>query len=276
MSSHDPDLLDRAIRRVYLDRANLDAVMVSGDLATTGETADLQAAAVHVMSPAVAGSHRDATGRATLQSVQREIILFPGNHDRYKGRFYAPNGREFDRLLGKLWNPVKEIQTVTLELSGQRLAIVCADFCLRSTLDATGLPGMLGQGKASDSTVADLVNETLAQRNQRGAGVIWAVHFPPAFPGINSALSLLDDVNLIDAANRVGVSSIICGHTHEALQYAAAGDPPVDIFCAGTACQYFARNGNVIHIYEIEADGTSLGRVSRTDLVWNQRRGDFV
>jgi predicted phosphodiesterase len=272
-SSHDPDLLDAVVRNLHHRRENLDAIILSGDLATTGLETDMRAAAMHIDSQPLDG-YRDARDRPTFRSIGRELVLLPGNHDRYRNAAFFPAGREFDAAFRGYWRPVHEVQSVTLQINDQRLAIVCADFCLRNSWDATDFFGMLGQGMAYESTVEDLRRETNLQRSAQAA-VIWVVHFPPQFPGIADTLRLLDDVNLLKAAAELEVGHILCGHTHHPLVY-PPGDPPTRIYCAGTACQYWAPHGNFIHLYDIEASGTQITSVSRSDLRWVQAQGDFV
>src|SRR5258706_4918363 len=272
-SSHDPDLLDAIVRNLYNRRANLDAILLSGDLATTGLTHDMAAAATHLNSTPTR-DYRNADDLPTFQSLERELILLPGNHDRYRNAAFFPAGREFDERFSRYWHPVHEVQSVTLQINQQRLAIVCADFCLHNSYDATDFFGMLGQGKAYESTIFDLERETQLQ-HASGAAVIWAVHFPPRFPSIADSLQLLADANLLEAAGRAKVGHILCGHTHQPLIY-PPDNPAVRIFCAGTACQYWAPYGNLIHIYDIQAEGTTIIDASRQDLRWIQSRGDFL
>src|SRR5882724_293620 len=101
-SSHDPDLLDAVIRNLYNRRDNLDAIILSGDLATTGLQPDIHAAAMHIDSQPL-DTYRDARDRPTFQSIGRELILLPGNHDRYRNRAFFPAGREFDVRFQHYW-----------------------------------------------------------------------------------------------------------------------------------------------------------------------------
>jgi 3',5'-cyclic AMP phosphodiesterase CpdA len=271
-SSHDPDILDAAVRAVYERRQDLDAVLLTGDLATTGSMNDLVMARAHVEVPAIS-LHRSAARLATLASSGLPVILLPGNHDRYRNRAFGAGGRNFEQVFAS-WNAPRGVQSTVLQLGNERLALVCADFCLANDLDASSIFGRLGQGFAYDSILVALEQETRSYRSQ-GVGVIWVIHFPPLYPGISRDLALLNEAALIARANTCGVLHILAGHTHRSLLYPPAPGPAIEVFCAGTACQYVAPGGNVIHLLDVTVDAGRVS-VSRADLRWNQARGAFV
>ena len=123
-----------------------------------------------------------------------------------------------------------------------------------------------------------LLQETRVQQAQyESLAVVWAVHFPPEWHGIDPVLRLVDD-HFLAAASTVDVHHIFCGHTHEPRQYALASNAGVQVYCAGTASQYCAPspNANSVHPLQIVVDGGLITGVNWQTLAWDPVRKDFV
>jgi 3',5'-cyclic AMP phosphodiesterase CpdA len=292
-SSYCPDLA-RAVARYAFKKANrFDALLVTGDLATTGKQGDLLPAHEYVSAPGQSAPLAwnptgwapwlAATGLPTLTSPGLPILLLPGNHDRFEGLFRHAGGTRFNTIFGRSWRP-GNVQTIgILTLGKESLAIIAADFCLACDADAdTATDGPwahLGQGKAYSAITNELIQETQRRRQRHSPlAVVWAVHFPPEFMGLDGTLRLLDEQNLIAAAKTAGVHHLFCGHTHEPREYPLASAPTVMVHCAGSAIQYCVPlpHKNAIHPTNIEVDnGTVLG-VTWDTLQWNPRRKRFI
>jgi 3',5'-cyclic AMP phosphodiesterase CpdA len=278
-SSYDPFLVEAVAR--WLDRHpnRFDLVLVTGDLATTGHPADLALAHDYLFAP-VASAYWSQTGQATLQVGRVPLCIMPGNHDRYEGWYLGPGGAEFDATFGqKGWSAAQGAQAlIALQGSnGEKLAIVAADFSLASYWHSTRIWGYLGQGKVYPSVLQALRQVTLQERERHGSvAVVWAVHFPPDFVAIDPDLALLNEQNLLDEAAALDVWHFFCGHTHEAREYAPAGNPLIRVHCAGTTTQYATQHGNVMHETAIDVNGGRVVAVRRTDVWWSQAAGDFV
>jgi 3',5'-cyclic AMP phosphodiesterase CpdA len=279
-SSHDPDLTEAAARWLYRHANRFDAVLVTGDLATTGHAADLGVAHNYLFAPAAAGYLSQAHA-PTLQAGGVPLCHLPGNHDRFDGLYMGPGSRQFDTAFGQSgWSAGQGAQTLIVlqGAAGEKLAVLGADFCLASYWDSKGVWGYLGQGKVYPNVLQSLRRTTLQELQAHGpqVGIVWVIHFPPAFAGIDPDLALLDEPQVLAAARQLGVEHLFCGHTHEAREYTAPGQPAVQIHCAGTTAQYITQHGNVMHETELDVSAGVVTAVRRTNVWWDQRAGAFV
>jgi 3',5'-cyclic AMP phosphodiesterase CpdA len=247
-TSYNPGALDCLCN--FIDDERLDAIVITGDLATTGLGPDLEKARLFLESK----SEFDQS----IAYVAAPVHLLPGNHDRFiytgRGFLFAPGGKDFDSVFASRWSTPVTVYDV---LRNQDLSIllVAADFGLISEKDST-FPllklNRLAQGRIYPEILNQLETTTQqAQREERTRGVrtlvtLWAIHFPPFFPHRNAGSvgrildrltkGLIDEQKLIDSARLHNVSAILAGHTHEADDY-SAGDHRLRILCAGTATQ---------------------------------------
>jgi 3',5'-cyclic AMP phosphodiesterase CpdA len=292
-SSYCPDLA-RAVARYAFKKANrFDAMLITGDLAKTGKPGDLLLAHEYVSAqgqktplswnPAGWAPWLSPAGFPTLKSPGLPILLLPGNHDRFQGLFRHAGGTQFDTVFARSWRPSPVQTLAVLTLGNENLAIIAADFCLARDADAdTAADGpwaYLGQGMAYAAVTATLVQETERRRlDCSRLAVVWAIHFPPEFAGLDGTLRLLAEQNLISAAQKAGVNHLFCGHTHEPREYSLPSAPVVTVHCAGSAIQYCvpAPHKNTIHPAHVEADGGSVIGVNWQTLEWNPRRKRFV
>ncbi len=293
-SSYDFDLAKAVAKHAFYRGNRLDAILITGDLATVGYTADLGLAHDYVHAPglprALPGQPAwswapwlSAAGFPTLEPAGAPIVLLPGNHDRFQGWLMHAGGTDFDVVFHSDWNGQRKAQTlIVLQLEQENLAIVAADFTLQHNKDADVATGgrwaYMGQGKVYPAVLQDLLQETHAQRAEYGrVAVVWALHFPGEFAQLDPVLRLIDD-HLLSVATQVGVTHIFCGHTHEPRQYALASNPAIQVYCAGTATQYCAPapNVNTVHPLEIDVDAAAIIDVRWNTLRWHAGRKDFV
>jgi hypothetical protein len=278
-SSFDPFLAEAVARIAFLRSNSIDAILVSGDIATTSEAADLTPAFQFIDAAATPGIWLSPSNAPTLQGASVPVVLLPGNHDRFQHIFHTPGGNRFDRIFANYWAaPQKVLTLLVLQgANGEKLALIAADFTLARNNDASVLLGFLGQGKVYQAILAALEVETQSQRATHGSlAIVWIIHFPPEFPGLPDVLSLIDGPLLGPAAGRASVFHFFCGHAHQAREYALPSNNAVTVHCAGTATQYYTHHGNVLHTTEIDVDAGNVTAVRRTDLVWDQARQNFV
>lgn len=237
----------------------IDAILITGDLATTGRDVDLAEAKQYVESP-VASAFLDRDGRPTLAAAGRRIFLMPGNHDRYRGIVPKPNSGNFENYFPNSFPTARRVHSLTRKKSGSpiRFGVVLGDFSLRKASDATNLRRVWGTGHAYGDIISDMIAESSALRRQHaGIYLMWAIHFAPFACGDD--LEFVNGSNVIAAAKNIGVEFILCGHTHKKEKVTING---VTIYCAGASCAMDCEGNHMAHILDIIVDGGRV-RVSR-------------
>lgn len=240
----------------------IDAVILSGDLATTGIQIDIDKLQRFFSSP-IDPVHpwENQDGEATLAAVSIPKWIVPGNHDRYEptGRFiffqnlpvpipkfFDPGAPRFDQIIDFQHAPAKELGALPDWTSGPatvRVVVFGADFSLRQFGDHDGFYGWLAQGCAYDDILQQLISKTEEaksrhrEHNQGALCILWVVHFPPGFPHLSKPHRLLFEGRLTRAANNHGVKAILAGHTHEQVKYRKPG-ANFEVLCCGTTTQY--------------------------------------
>src|SRR5258706_16206083 len=194
VSSHNPATLLDFASFIHKEAARglLDAVLFTGDIATTGLDLDLAGAFDFINAPADPRTPWQSArkkGIATLSAVKRPIWLMPGNHDRYERshipmRGYVPGGTEFDNVFQKEWQVPGKRFVPPIKKFGLTVTVIAADMNLEMYGHHEGIYGWLGQGKAYGPILNQLEAETKQTANSPEHCVIWAVHFPPAYPRI--------------------------------------------------------------------------------------------
>jgi len=297
-SSYSPDILEALIELVYDEGDQLDVVLLSGDLATTGKENDLQKARSCVYGDAQGlwyigqpYGRPEVTGRLALKGAAKDIVLIPGNHDRFQSTpfppFFLPGGALFDQHFpwnGRFgWKGEKVQEWVSPRKEGMQLGLVSADLTLRELGDAEnglfGFRGSLGQGKAYADIVDQMKKRTDDLRDEHpGIGLLWVVHFPPQYPKIDDFLRLLEDEALIKAAHERRISHILSGHTHFPCAYTAtvSGGSRVEVLCAGTASQVVAPDGNFFHVLEIEVEEEGSTSIAFQTFQWDYKALQWV
>lgn len=238
-SSFDPGVAADLRRVIVEDFSDLDALVVTGDLATTGDDADLSVARAFFTSQSPSWLQPFAQQSSPVDVIDFPLVSLPGNHDRYDGLTLAPGSPGFERHFGTHWDfdrgdtyviggsdPRVRMLSLVQDDDSTALVIGLADFALGLFYDAELPFGYVGQGKAHVAVAHELARCTrIALREAREAGfraaAIWAVHFPPNFPNVDDRLRLLDSEILLDAAADCGVRAFIAGHTHQQLMYEA-------------------------------------------------------
>ena len=282
VSSQDPDLLEAVAALAYHRRNAIDAIIITGDLATTGGRDDLEEA-FDFVDGSVGGSAPwlSAKNKPTLQGAGRPIVLIPGNHDRFQGMWCKPGGDEFDRVFKKYWSVGQSAQILCfIPARSPELAIIGVDFTLRHKTHARGHGGMWGQGRVYPKGPLKKLNDlTDAIRSANpDVGIVWLAHFPPDFPEGEQALKLLNEAEFIQAATSRGVSVLLTGHTHNPKRFVT---PPLkynnlEVLCAGTATQLTAPVGHVAHLIDVEVGTKGTLNVKRQDLWWNDNHLSFI
>lgn len=246
----------------------IDAVVLTGDLATTGEEDDIKLVKAFLEAPANEDyPHTSGPGRdATLSALEVPVLYLPGNHDRLElvdeaawtiaglkkvPMFFKPGGKHFDTHLSDVGVndfrsfPVQRAPVIKSPLpDGRTLSVYLflADFTLRDFNDHDDWGGgWIGQGRAYDDVCDQLADQTIKLRNSLPAdeipAFIWAGHFPPKFPGVSDSLRFVQDFVFLNAAKRAQVDAVLTGHTHRQLIYRRPWGK-FDIFCCGTSTQY--------------------------------------
>lgn len=297
-SSYQPHVLKRLAHFIYVaakrkqlngatitedEPDKIDAVLFSGDLATTGKYEDIRKVKDFFTAPFNNRyPYESVTHQATLSALSIPVWYLPGNHDRFESTkdwtnlqylknvrlpiFFNTGGTNFDiELIDYLNHPVRmlgEVKARDPNGSELRVVAIAADFSLRRFHDHEGSFGWLAQGKVYKHVLDRLVQVTKAATTQNdGSAVclIWAVHFPPGFPLLSRAHRLLLDSQLISEANQCGVRAILAGHTHEQTQYR---NPKMnfDVFCCGSSTQYVpprSSGANRFQILNIALNGSN-------------------
>jgi predicted phosphodiesterase len=257
-------------QKVFSLRDRFDAIVITGDLSTSGRREDLIAALRYVDSSPKGGLWQNEWGEPTLQAAGKPIILMPGNHDRFDQNVGLPGGVTFDRVFSDYW---KNGQGVASYVVSEFLVLLACDLTL-SADEVWPLWNFWGKGKAYPRRIEELIDRTrIIQLEQPAVAVMWAVHFPPRFEGVSSFLELMDEELLVEAAQRAGVGYLLCGHTHKPNYYVI--DRDLYVHCAGSATQR-GRQPNTMHQLDIYIERGSIERFVCSSLTYDQARGQFI
>jgi 3',5'-cyclic AMP phosphodiesterase CpdA len=258
LSSHDLALADALAAFAYVNRAGLDGILISGDLATSGEVVDLNIALEFVAAEAVPGDYHTADGFPTLRAAALPVGLLPGNHDRFgpSWKVFPGGGTAFDAVFGDYWSAGQGVQPLwNGQRDGARLVVLGADFSLAAGDDAgLKLYGHLGRGHVRQAVTDALLAATnQARADDPAAAVIWVIHFEPNAD--DSSLALYDPDNLLaDATRAARPAAILCGHTHLVCMPKDFAEVAGLMHLCGTTTQWFAPHGNFFQIMEVEVD----------------------
>jgi 3',5'-cyclic AMP phosphodiesterase CpdA len=281
------------------DAATIDAIIITGDIATTGVREDLNAAhnflygAIPDEWSPIKSSFKPLVGVENMPPV----ILMPGNHDRYTVPLLYPGSLEFENVFGRYWNfhgrqdnrfpNHKFVRTTFLQKENSFLALCTVDFSLTDPNQAdSSLDAYLGQGrvrKRSHSNEAlepldELVAHTEWFLNESKnkhwdkSPMIWCVHFPPAYPGISRNMQLIDEGELLHCAKQFDVRLILSGHTHKFDDYLARNVSRV--VCCGTTTSTATDSGNQYLELLIDTDNPEGLRVVQK--CWDSRKKEFT
>jgi len=280
-SSYDPSML-KAFCSFVLAQEDLTAVVLSGDLATTGDYQDLTRAYQILRGPASCvhiGRPYEFSPEGSLEGLKSPLFLIPGNHDRYtksKRLFFQPGARVFHDVFSDYWDEdVREFELVgDADLT---VSILGVDFSLRRARDSGPSPlNKFAQGRVYNDILDELVERSTRIRQQVDIDrlvILWVMHFPPLFPGQSPLMKLIGSSKIIKAANRCGVKAILSGHTHDQLtyQYPHMNFP---VYCAGTATEYQSKVGHRFQIIEI-SNGMRYPEIKIEHYGYNRSIGKF-
>lgn len=245
--SHDSRAARALAIQLKKERDRYDAILISGDIATTGSDEDLSAAYSLLHGKVYHKSQLIEQIPAICDTAK--LIWMPGNHDRYKDNSLRPGCKRFEsaNYFGKSWRksgqfptdlgmPDGPVHSYHLQKDGSQLTIICADFSYKH-LSITG--DHIGQGYASSDVLNELKRVTEASRERfEITAVAWVIHFPPAFPEISQSLKLVNDDKLLSLAEELNISVIFSGHTHKAADYRAPNNQNIRIICCGTTLEH--------------------------------------
>jgi 3',5'-cyclic AMP phosphodiesterase CpdA len=276
-------------------KEKLDAIVITGDLATTGLDEDLKRVKLFLSEPYDSDVPHKPIDRRTivatlsaLDQTRTPVAFLPGNHDRYwfhwKVPTYMPGHPAFDLLLSNYSSQPVQTTPVTAEHNALRVVILAADFTLSRFRDHEGPFGWIAQGKvyedANNDILGDLVGKTLSEIETCPANVplciLWAVHFPPDFKGQSGQHKLINGSRLLEEADRLHVNGILAGHTHYQRKYRNENSATCPVFCCGTTTQHEPKTSiknptpqryreNLFQILTISADEAGKIRIDSED-----------
>lgn len=242
---------------VVLLKEKLDAIILTGDLATTGLDRDLKRVDLFLHEQYDSDvPHKPIDRRsiiATLSALDKTktpVAFLPGNHDRYwfhwKVPTYMPGHRAFDSLLSDYHSHPVQRTLITAEHNELQVVILSADFTLRRFSDHEGPFGWIAQGKVyedkDNDILGDLINQTISEITACPPNIplciLWAVHFPPEFERQLDQHKLINAGRLLEEADRLHVNGILSGHTHYQRKYRDKDPVTCPVFCCGTTTQH--------------------------------------
>lgn len=252
--SYDPDLADALAMFCAENIDEIDLVLVTGDLATTGSARDLGVAKSYLEAPVVSG-YIAASGNASIRQDDLPIFVMPGNHDRYRSDNADPGSKNFDLSFAKLQqNSYQFTDSIVLEAGeGGLLGVISCDHCLDIAGDADAPVALCkyGQGRVYDARLSQLERETeTMMRKHAGISILWVSHFP-LFDSVPFGLKLRYKENLLALAEKMGIRVILSGHVHK------FHDEPVGRLrniAADASTSIDRTPENEIHILEFDLD----------------------
>lgn len=256
-SSYSPDIAACLLKHLISQMSGLDALIVSGDLATTGRNEDLKIARAffdgdmpNEWNPF---SSLEFDSPPTLMNNSTHcVVSVPGNHDRYDNILAKPGNRGFERHFGDHWDfgrghasqlagSSNRVRRVIRSKEDSALILCLGDCSLNSPEEVDGFSGRWGQGVVTSQIIKDFELVTRKSREEVSSNglipyIVWVIHFPPEFPNLANDLKLIDGNSLVLAAERCGVDMILSGHTHKALGYKVHGQiRSIPVYCCGSA-----------------------------------------
>lgn len=266
-SSYHPGALLSAIDHVH-NATPADAVVVTGDIATSGTIEDLVIGAAVLQQPPVKGFYANHPGAprlvpagSVLPTLQRQPVLWiPGNHDRYQaagGVPWAPGSTLFDSKPGwKVCGGVNGPRVTGPHFFGaqRQLVILGIDATLGSMSEASPPLGFLAEGVVRAADLDELTSVTPAP--SPGKFILWLVHWPPEYPPhlAKPFHELKNEATLLQAAQAAGVDLILSGHTHRDAVYVSSVGVPVA--CCGTTSQTIGGSPHTLFELELQRAGS--------------------
>jgi predicted phosphodiesterase len=270
LSRHAPATV-RAIQTEFsaLPAGDIDILVASGDVATSGDFADL----------ALAQEFLEGLGR--LASVSK-VVAIPGNHDRYRWsnmNFFEPGSTTFEAFFPE-HEPFSATLLADLEREGSRMVVVGLDLSLNPS--DSSIPYVfwqrLGCGAAYSTPLAQALAITNAVRVDGGPNpyVVWVCHFPP---DARSTLALLEQDQLRQATQAASVNLVLFGHTHENGIVNMGARTVKGRVCSTTtehSQDQRKREKRSYALIDIEVDSTGSGKENFEHYHWNDRAHQFL
>lgn len=287
-STFNPDAAAKLLHFLANEADELDAILVTGDLATTGHAFDLELAKnyFHGLVPSEWNPNEEGLP-SLLSDGELAVVTLPGNHDRYAGVGNQPSSKNFEKHFGRFWDferkkvygvALPHAETGRVRVSSQVLddaMLICflVDFSLEDSHAGKGGAGFIGQGRVAGGALIELVKATIEARKEAlsdgfEAAIVWAVHFPPEFPDVEEDLLLLDSEKLTNAASQCGVSILFAGHTHETLLYRFNHDNGI-VICSGPTTGVSAHGLYSLSIIELEVSGRTIKAIAK-HFAWDE------
>jgi predicted phosphodiesterase len=270
-SSFRPQATERFARFIEANESSIDLLVLTGDLATTGQSTDLEEAKrwLTVDSTWLSRLRMDKQMPPVRKGVN--TLLMPGNHDRYKDGVGSAGGLLFDQLFRDYWPKLPSMTNrVSWEAigSGESLIVVAADFSLRSNHDIgvkeyKRFSRLLGRGYCHQDVLLELVNTTeQLKKKYQSAAIVWALHFPIGNVD-DDALALVDWVAARDAALKLGIRVVLAGHLH---QHKNLEHGDVKVLVSGSCCAVDFEDQLSFAFIEINTNGSEISNLKRTKI----------
>jgi DNA repair exonuclease SbcCD nuclease subunit len=237
-------------------RQEIDAVVLSGDIATIGRSRDLA-----IGESEIRAICNDLWPTLPSDEALRKVLIIPGNHDRFSDWRGTPGSAIFESVFGtpsdKRANRRKRFWQLRLYKGDSSLVLLGVDFSLASKKDATTYAGSLGQGHARAEIVEGLSEQTAhIKRGRVPTAVVWVMHFPPSNAGTKKAVQLRNAQSVASAAKKQRIPLILAGHIHTPrIIHLIKG---TEAWIAGSATQFGERQGNSFHMIELRTSGWAI------------------
>lgn len=301
-SPSEPSIFEEVVNFVNRPKYNdkIDAILISGDLANSGNIIDDLLGAANFVHNSVVDTRKYARNSASLSQTGLPVFIVPGNHDRFNSDAYTclPGNHAFDLFFPNHWDEGDYFKVNHLYSSASpRLSIISADFTLVLDDKIEIVPGgHYGQGLVCRDRLDRLIDLTIRERdNNPDSCIIWLIHFAPltqsAFDGkiLNRFdkflanhigarprlqpffLKLVREERLIKAAKLHQIGLICCGHTHINKTYQLPNTNKTKVVCASASTVHEPEEDMPakIHLRKIISYKNKKVDVSHIDFVWN-------
>jgi UDP-2,3-diacylglucosamine pyrophosphatase LpxH len=293
-TTYDPDVAVVLAQKLatLVGSSAIDGIIVTGDVATTGNLADLRVAKGFLTGTFAQGTVPSDLADGFMNFMDRtRVVLLPGNHDRYSDCFLKRSQHfEGDQAFGPSWCggyaarsgvkadsncPQLRYAVVRKNIDGneERLILVQMDFSLMRALDANSVFGVLGQGYAYIGIIRRLTQLTSELRsNHNSEAIVWLCHFPPEAKE-KEELELRFGERLSRAAKKCGVPLLLAGHIHKHANY----NPPGSQNCLQVISSGSATNPEDVPSFNEITISVSRGQIYHLDWkVLGYEDGAFV
>lgn len=290
--SHDARAARALATQLAQDKGKYDAILISGDLATTGSEEDIKAA--HNYLHGKLWHNKELIEDIPSICDVSRLIWMPGNHDKYEGSSFEPGCKRFESpdYFGGNWRKSNHFQTDIGNFNGpvhsyhlkkldNVLTIICADFSYpKPNLDLwfsdQNAGDHVGQGIVLKDVLSELERVTDESRKRfKDTAVVWVSHFPPSFPRVADTLKLVNENKLLGLAEKLGISVIFSGHTHEAMDYpVTTGNQNVRVICCGTTLEHQANDPKLcLQVIELDVLSSNQMTVTLDRKFWREGSG---